>query len=143
MGRLLNPGPGELADRLVILQLKLAFAPRDAVVDHFLNERRELQLWLSSSIVIAETRDPPIANFVSVWLELLTRLAAVNAVLWQLEDQTRGWRAASVTRGAVEPGQAAVWAALSTVQALNDERNGVVNEINRLFGLPSAPEKVR
>lgn len=134
MSRLLNVGPGEIADRLTILGLKIAHGTEKGVdVKHWRDERNALLVKVQPSID-------------SRWVEHALELAAVNALLWQAEDDLRTLRKdlqqtqqvpgssyASLLQSA---GEVAVQA-----QALNDRRAELVAQINAAVG-ETAREKL-
>lgn len=123
MSRLLNPGIGDICDRLTILELKLLHAPADRSVDHFLQERNGL---------LTKVRA---ATLNGSWFERVLGLAAVNARLWQLEDEIRGyrldWAGGIVSKEALmEDATKCAFA----IAEMNDRRAQLVREINELTG---------
>ena len=123
--RLVNFGPGEIADRLTILSLKIlhgAAAGKDT--KHFLDERNALLTQLRGR----ELSGP--------WLEYTLELGAVNSALWQAEDEIRALRALPV----VSPTQALVIA--FRIPTLNDRRAELVSLINQSTGDHLGEEKV-
>lgn len=128
--RLKNYGPGEVSDRLSILALKRLFgteAGKDCTAFH--------QEW---GVLLTEIRSRTLNG---KWFEAVLELAAVNATLWHAEDDLRGMRQqwdgfkdAAAVGAAGEAGLLAF-----RIQALNDQRAGLIDRINKDAGehLPS------
>jgi hypothetical protein len=116
--------PGELADRISILQLRIEHVQQTPQRQQLMEELQELrQAW--------ETLPPP-ANPVG---SLVVELSAVNAQLWDVEDQLR----LHESRG--DFGGSFVELARS-VYRLNDDRSRLKRQINLcLCGRPGE-EKV-
>ncbi len=127
--RLINPGPGEVADRLTILALKILFggqAGKDTA--HFERERAAL---------LTKFR----ATDAGKLTEPLLELAAVNGALWHAEDELRVYRDAGYNAvGAPEP--LAVVTLAFKIQSLNDRRAQLVGQLNQLAGEAPAQEKL-
>lgn len=124
MSRLIAFGPGEIVDRLTILDLKLAHGGGD----HFAHERSDLLIQL------ALTHVPPAG-----WFKEALQLALINGLLWRAEDDLRAYRrgpTGSIT-GPPEVAQLAF-----RIQDLNDQRAALIATINHLTGHPTAPEKI-
>lgn len=135
MSRLVAPGPGEILDRLTILSLKIVHGRQAGTpVGHWAEEREVLCL----------------AHCTHAWCPsaCLLELAAVNAALWQAEDQIREMRqrytnatgavSANFTEGDVEEGfQCAL-----RIATLNDRRAVLVHQINTQGGIDRPPEKL-
>lgn len=126
--KLVNPGPGEQTDRLTILALKILFgAEAGKDVAHFERER---------AVLLTQVR----ARASQVDLEAVLALAAVNAALWHAEDDLRALRGADISSGT---GVALrVCGIAFRIQELNDQRAGLVGEINARLGDNSGEEKV-
>lgn len=136
MSRLVDPGPGEILDRLTILQLKLLYGwLKDQPTTH----------WAEEYVVLAE-RLPTVWK-APVW-ERLLELAAVNAALWQAEDDMRRLRNLPV-------GERAEWAGLFRrtwvqdtsivgvkIQQLNDRRAALITLINTTAGIERPSDKL-
>lgn len=76
---ILNPTPGELFDRLCILELKLKDAiDRSIPCDHFEEERDQIQKFLAAL--------PPATTTIDLTGTTI-RLAQVNSTLWQLTEE--------------------------------------------------------
>ncbi len=115
--RLIDPGPGELIDRLTILELKLATCPRSQE-DHFMWEREQI------FVLLALRRIPK--------LDAERReLAEINRTIWDAIDELRG---------AKDDATAAHFGRLAMQS--NDRRAEVIETINRLCGLEGRQEKI-
>lgn len=125
MSRLVNPGTGEISDRLSILALKIR-AGSDAAKDvtHFETERAALLTKIHARVLNA------------MWFDAFVELAAVNAFLWQAEDDLRAYRA-DPRRSPDEVVQVAF-----RIQALNDRRAMLIEQINKEAGDPAEKEKI-
>lgn len=131
MSRLHNPGPGEILDRLTILALKVTYGKLAGIgTAHWTEEQTALadQLW----------NTPPGAGASRIrgvqWMEL----AAINAALWQAEDNLRRERD---TQAYVS--QSVVIAQIAiTIQKLNDRRAELVTLINANAGVGRPPDKL-
>lgn len=126
MSRLLNPGIGDICDRLTILALKIQHgtaAGKD--VAHFVRERNGLL-----TKVLAATLN-------GSWFEHVLALGAVQAALWQLTDEMRGYladyAAGIVLQEALYEDAAKCGMA---IMRLNDQRAELVRTINELTGDP-------
>ena len=132
MARLHNPGPGEILDRLSILQLKMLYGVQAGKpIGHFVSEAEALWSLL-----------PGIGDYARE----VIRLTAINAALWHAENDLRALRAAvgagddpkllshdeivRAVRGAFQ------------IQALNDQRAAGIATINRAAGRPEEAEKL-
>ena len=133
MSRLINFGLGEVCDRLSILALKILHGEqKGADVGHFRNERAALMVKLL-------TRDG------GRWIEFHTDLAAVNAAIWQAEDEIRGRREALAheqDEGVVAEHHYQAGALGLRIATLNDKRAELVRQINTFVGEGQAAEKV-
>ena len=127
--RLVNYGPGEIADRLTILALKIV-AGEEAGKDvkHFRDERNALLVKLNAQKNVD-------------CLEELIELGAINARIWQTEDELRRWR--SPTSGAITATDADTIRKLAfRAQELNDRRAELIAKVNREAGEYFGAEKV-
>lgn len=135
MGRLLNPGVGELVDRLTILRLKILHgAPQPAgasgAFDHFRAEEAQINMLL-------DRMGHPASNDVLV---AQMKLQQTNAELWQLEDQMAAYaRARDVLEGDTPYACTRV---ATEIWRLNRHRNTLINEINQLANTDRGPEKL-
>jgi len=126
--RLINYGCGEITDRLSILSLKILHgAEAGKEIGHFEQERNALLTKLAGRTLNGS------------WFEQALALGAVNAALWQAEDDLRGWRAQST--GGVAIAQAIVDLACR-IQALNDRRADLIGQINARTGEKQGAEKL-
>jgi hypothetical protein len=126
MARLINPGTGELLDRLSILSLKILhgkLATRD--VTHFENER---------NVLLGKLRA---GNSFERWIEEYCALGAVNAALWYAEDELRKHRAEWEGVAYVEVIHCAF-----KIQDLNDQRAVLIGAINQRTGEHYGEEKL-
>ena len=124
--RLMNPGAGEITDRLTILALKIlhgAEAGKD--VTHFETER-------SSLLVLIRTR-----TLNGNWFEQVLDLAATNAALWEAEDDLRGYRMKTTEYDAARAAAIAF-----RIQSLNDRRMAIIETINKQTGEILGAEKI-
>lgn len=130
MGRLINPGPGELADRLTILQRKIAEATRGGrPFGHFRDEKNVIVTQLTA------------AGVGDRCIEEILELATINNMLWQAEDQLRAFRDAPDRLRDEDALNVAVCVALK-IQELNDTRNECIAKINSKTGNAGlGPEK--
>lgn len=125
MSRLHDPGPGELHDRLTILQLKLVVAWL---------EGRDPSQWAEEYHALTER--------FKHWRPVQDQrmeLAAINAILWQREDDLRrlsqekhpdqGWTG-QVARTGLQ------------IQKLNDRRAALVTLINANAGVTRGSDKL-
>lgn len=104
---LLNPGLGDMLDRLVILSRKIVELPGRK---DFEEEHNELCRKLQFSV-------PP---------DMFARVAAINAAIWQREDEVR-----RLCKGTTCE---AVGIVAAEIFALNDKRAVLVAEINGTEG---------
>jgi len=126
VGRLINPGLGELADRYTILRLKIAHAPRLENM-HFHTEQAN---------VLTRMERHPVYRAVPL-RELLTALQGTNNKLWELEDEM-----ARYAQTEVHPDNLTAVAHLGIkIWHANRDRNTLIREINALAGTDVGPEK--
>jgi hypothetical protein len=133
---LLNPGAGEITDRLTILSLKALYgAAAGKDVSHFVNERNGLLVKLRAR------------ELNGAWFECVLQLGAVNAALWARTDEQRRWMEQWRDRGPDSsglsggPGSGFITATAIpaaecgiAIMRLNDERARLVRQINVLSG---------
>lgn len=122
MSRLHDPGPGEILDRLTILARKL--------VEGWL-KRVTTAHWAEEYAAL--TAASP--GWTGV-LDLVLELAAVNAALWQAEDELRRLREQDV------PHQGVGYRLAVRIQQLNDRRAELITLINTHAGINRGPEKL-
>lgn len=131
---LLDPGPGEIWDRLTILSLKITQKGLDGTpVDHWERERKSLMPLVRMWQVHDGT---PEGQF---RFEQLLELGAVNGALWQKEDELRFLRDhPSITHQSITADLARVGVA---IQRLNDRRAYLVSILNTNAGVVRGSEK--
>lgn len=126
MGKLHEPGPGEILDRLTILALKIVHGKLVGV---------DGRHWGAEFTALEERYGQKV--------DALLSLAAVNAALWQAEDTMREVRAhygaaghdrTFTDRHAADVGM--------RIQQLNDRRAELVTLINTDAGRTDPPEKL-
>ncbi len=119
----LPTAPGEFLDKLTILEIK---SERIEDPDKLANVRRELDLmretWSASPLSVRDVESQ------------VTELKAINAKLWDIEDEIREHEAKQ------DFGASFVELARS-VYRTNDRRAAVKREINRLLGSEILEEK--
>ena len=126
--RLINWGPGEAADRLTILALKVLHGSVSGKsVEHFERERNAILVQIRSR----ELNGP--------WLEYFLELGAINAALWQKEDLLRSYRSGNWPEGIREPEIVEV---AFRIQELNDRRAELIQQINIHTGDHTGNEKL-
>lgn len=127
MSRLVNYGAGEIADRLTILALKIAYASlKGADTEHWATERNAL-------LVQARAKDMNLEDVLS--------LASVNAVIWQSEDELRRYR--HYNGHAYGPADLeAIRVIAFRLQDLNDQRAKYIESLNKDAGDFRGAEKV-
>lgn len=134
--RLLDPGPGEILDRLTILGLKLIYGELEArTLDHWKEEQGALYARLMELYHKAGSTGPQGV--------IIFELAAVNAALWQAEDKMRDFRRRRSTDVAAM--QSLVAATVDTafrIQQLNDHRARLIFQINQDAGVNRPSDKV-
>lgn len=125
--RLVNPGTGEISDRLSILALKILFAGTAGKdITHFRNEQVALLTQLRGRTLNGK------------WFEAYSELAAVNAALWHAEDDLRELRGETGGVTTLRAGTLAF-----RIQELNDLRAACVEKINKDTGEFGGAEKAQ
>jgi hypothetical protein len=153
MARMLNPSPGEIADRQTILILKIRHGEVKSALDskpgnglsgptakgisasktqHFVDENEQLQKYLEDNWFSSV---PPAVK--QTYHELFGELATTNGQLWTREAEARTLR--SETRNATVICRAGEL--MFEITLLNDKRAEFVQQINELFGV-TVQEKV-
>lgn len=128
MSRVIDPGIGELFDRLSVLALKIqAGGVRDRDVTHFREERAAIVARLRQRVPGGKD-----------WLESYSELAATNALLWQAEDEMRHYR----NEGQTIHNRDDIVDCAFRIQELNDARAQLVRGLNGLTGKPAPAEKL-
>lgn len=121
MARLVNPGAGDLSDRLTILALKIHFAEEAG--------RETTAYKTERTALLSQIRSRTLNG---VWFETVLELAAVNAALWHAEDDLRMFR--GLPRGLSEPDKEMVINLAFQIQATNDRRAALIDKINKDAG---------
>lgn len=125
--KLIDPGIGDVLDRLTILSLKITVGREQGKdVTHFEREQTAL---------LAKVRS---RDHSGPWFALTLELATINALLWHAEDDLRALR--EQTLGTDSVAAAAVLG--FRIQALNDQRADRIAKINKEAGDQTGPEKV-
>lgn len=126
--KLVNPGAGDVCDRLTILELKILAASesgRDR--DHWESERTALLTKIHARTLNA------------AWFDAVLALAAVNGMLWHAEDDLRAWRSPDHVYTMADLEQIRILA--FRIQTLNDRRADLVHQINKEAGDGDAKDK--
>lgn len=132
MARLINPGTGEILDRLSILGLKLLYGGlAGKETKHFRDERNVLLTKLNAGDGIT---GPAMEHYIE--------LAAVNAALWQAEDQLREYRDVPQTAHVDMAHYALIVRCAFKIQQLNDRRAELISLINVNTGEAGGQEKL-
>lgn len=132
MGRLLNPGLGELADRFTILQLKV-FHGDPRTTSHFHAEQAQVLMTMERMYgnVLQGTQTAA----------CIDQLRETNKGLWELEDRMAEY--ARRTR-AEQYGDSVAWEIAGVaidIWKYNRRRNELIDEINKLAGSFQGAEK--
>lgn len=121
MSRLINPGLGDLLDRLTILALKIL---HKGAQDHWVRERNALLAKVNGRGGHAGVT------------EALLELAAINAALWQATDDLRPYVGTQIDVHRAVAGVLGL-----QILTLNDRRAALVDQINALVGEDRGGEK--
>lgn len=128
MGRLLNPGVGELIDRLSILRLKILHSTEHQT--HFETEKAQISMLLDRMGLPTDEH----------LLQVCERLHLSNARLWQFEDQMAKYVRTQRQWDGTDP---YVVAELGVeIWKMNRTRNAFIREINERAGTYTGPEKL-
>lgn len=129
--RLINFGAGEVSDRLSILSLKILHG--EAIgkdTSHWRNERNALLTKLTDRLTLQ-------------WADAYIELAVVNAAIWQGEDEIRAYR---LDHEGTIVSREALWEDTAKlayrIQALNDRRAVLIEQINKSSGEHLGTEKL-
>jgi mannose-6-phosphate isomerase-like protein (cupin superfamily) len=126
--RLLEPSPGECADRQGILEIKIRVAQERGVAhDHFANEELAIAAYVNATWLAAAG-----VGVAGAYTALFADLKACNQRLWDLEDEVRAIARLEPAARAADAGR--LLARLLDDAAENDERARLVAAINDLFG---------
>jgi hypothetical protein len=131
--KLVNPGTGEISDRLTILTLKILVGTEEKRdVAHFESERTTLLQKIHARTLNA------------MWFDALLELGGINAMLWHAEDDLRILRRQHVELVADPKELQQLVEAVKIafrIQALNDRRAELVTQINKEAGDGDSKEK--
>ncbi len=139
MTRLLTPSPGEVLDRITILDLKIqAFEKKDKDASNFIAEKQSLLDYLEDwkQRLREELCYRKDAEMVDHWNQIGEKtngLLAVNSLLWDAEDQVRATDQLEVTKLA---------SLCLRIVKLNDSRAVLVRELNNLYKAEDHQEKI-
>ena len=126
--RLVNPGAGEISDRLTILTLKILHGvEQEKDTAHFEKERTTLLTMIHSRTLNA------------LWFDAMLELGGINAMLWHAEDDLRILRQQYERQQLVDTD--AVVLIAFRLQRLNDQRAALVQQINKDAGDSVTQEK--
>lgn len=124
--RLLNPSPGEILDRITILELKIVAAEKKEVnSSSFQAEKTELEEHLRQWDQTLKESWPD----ETVWYEIgqqRNALVAINSLLWEAEDLVRELSDLEMSKLAL---------LAKRIAKLNDGRAKAVQEIAKLYGV--------
>ena len=137
MSRLMQPGLGELADRLSILALKILHTPPEAN-SHFHAEQALCQH--AFDYTMKELGWSPTTTPEAVLMQMRC-LRGANVELWKMEDQMARY----ATNVVVHPSRQTIERIAElglNIWRHNRERNDRIREINRLAGMDHGPEKL-
>jgi hypothetical protein len=121
--RVLNPGPGEIIDRLTVVARKIVEGGERA--KHFEEEQEELHAALAQTWEFLNEDSE-----ISIVFKDLFMLAATNAAIWQKEDELRTRR-----RKGVYSDETGAEVLAFRIQELNDQRAKLVSDINAAAGI--------
>lgn len=122
--RLINPGLGELVDRMTELELKLAYGGGA----HLEEEVRAVRVLVQPLLLQASLKAD--AGYVCL---LVTRLGAVNAAIMDGEvGLLKSWD--RVAEG--QPDYVAGWRLAHQVRTLREKRHALIGALNELAGTP-------
>jgi hypothetical protein len=113
----MNPGPGELCDRLSVLSLKLLHKPSAEYQSEF-------------DLIVGEVC--ALFGGSAFKVDDLLSLAAVNGQLWAFEDRIRDFRDDPKP---LELDEGEVLSVAMGIQKLNDRRAQLIGEINAFHGV--------
>lgn len=124
---ILRPAPGELLDRLTILELKLEFSGEVLPAAHHLSEMRAIRLRLKM----------PLRGFARQSVPWKADLSQTNRRIWEITDIIVGQMRLPHTQRTAELGALALEAF-----RLNIHRSEVVQQVNTSCGANRGWEKV-
>ena len=135
---LLNPTPGEVVDRLTILELKITAAgKRNAPTAELQAEQLQLQQLMrehEQAVIEDCMGDDDLWETKQNQIRIVTNgLAAVNALLWECEDNVRELPVTEALKLA---------ALAKQIARLNDNRATLKKELSELYGLKETEQKM-
>jgi hypothetical protein len=139
MTRLLTPSPGEVLDRVTILDLKiLAFEKKSMDATRFKAERQSLQAYMDDwkQGLREDMGHLSTQQRSERWNKIgerTTGLVAVNSLLWDAEDQVRATGELELLK---------LGALCLRIAKLNDSRAALVRELNGLYNADDHQEKI-
>ena len=130
---LIAPTPGEILDRLSILALKIpVFQEKEIFAAHLEAEKSGLEekMFDWDNILRAQMADQITWDMLA---EQRNTLAAVNAILWQAEDDVRS----------TSQNDSFKLASLCLrIAKMNDARSRAIRRMNELYGADAGQEKI-
>lgn len=131
--RLLNPSPGEILDRISILDLKIKFGEKQGIdTARFVAEKSLLEEQMQNWTNWLREDKPPQETWDAIG-QKKNGLAAINALLWETEDLVR-----SVDKTDIQT----LATCCIRVYTLNDGRADLVHELSKLYGAKEVHEKI-
>ena len=128
-----NPSIGEIVDRMAVLRLKIINgSSQGKPIEHFLREQDAAGELLSQKLW---DRDDKVKLFWPVALEL----AQLHQKMWDRENDRREWQKAQMGHRHFVEEAAAILEDLGT---MNEKRNALREEINKIFGTFEGEEKL-
>ena len=130
---LLNPSPGEIIDRLSILELKIPAFQKGGVPAEYLEAEKaslqdKMQEW------DFEMRDSMPVNVTwDMIAEMKNALAAFNALLWKAEDDARMTPEEDIIKLA---------RLCKHIASMNDARSRAIKRLNDIYGIEGGQEKI-
>lgn len=122
---LLHPTPGEVIDRMTIVELKIkAFEAKGKDPSALIRENEELRSFIKN---LPNLKDPDDIT------PNIRELAIINQDLWNLEDKIRSFGTISTQKTAWLGGKIAV---------RNDQRISIIRKIDQAYGFTPIEEKV-
>jgi hypothetical protein len=131
--KLLNPSPGEILDRLAILELKIKAGDKIGQdITHFVAEKSSLQEAFNTWTGWLKADHPPQAKWDEI-AEKRNALEAMNAMLWEAED---------LVRVLPEEEMAKLAQLAKRMCRLKDVRADLVRRLGTLYGAADVQEKI-
>lgn len=121
--RMLTPSPGECADRQTILELKCKYGQ----LKHINTKPYSDEINLIQNYLEKEWFYKIVPNIGAQYNQLYFKLKDINSQLWRLEDEIR------IRSTEPSPDKDRIVEIAMLIPKLNDERAGLVQEINGLF----------